>query len=579
MGEPAASWRRLVARVFPGISGDLKPWGRRNVVAGITVLVYLVPQVMAYSTVAGVAPIVGLWACLPALVIYAILGTSRLLSLGPESSVALMSAAVVAPLVVTNPDRYPALVAALALGVGVVCVLASALRLGFIADLFSRPVLVGYMTGIALLMIEGQLDRLFGIQVEYESVVGHIWQVMGSLGEADIANVVLSACILALLFGLRWLWPKLPGPLIAMVVAAGFAAVLAALGLPVPLVGDVPAGLPMPSLPNLTGPEWQLIVVGALGVSLVAFTDVALTGRAFREPDDPPIQAGVELRALGVANLGAGVLSGMPVSSSGSRTSVARSSRATSQGYSLVVAVGLIAVLLFAGPVLAVLPQAGLAALVVHAAVLLIDRTEYLRLWQFRRTEFLLATLTVVGVLVAGVLYGVLIAISVSVLELLTRVARPHSSALGLVPEVPGMHDVDDFPDAVEVPGLLVFRYDSPLFFANADNFLHSAMKLAKEREPSLDWFALNCEAIIEVDATATQTLQRLQQDLKLQSVRLVLVRAKRELIEDLEPTGLIKDIGTDHIYPTLPTLVSAFKARPLTDGEGPRDQDESESR
>lgn len=557
--RPAGRW---VSSLFPGLSTPLRPWNHRNLIAGVTVLVYLVPQVMAYATVAGVPPVTGLWACLPALVVYALMGTSRLLSMGPESSVALMSAAVVAPLVAANPEQYPVLVAGLALAVGAVCLVAGLARLGFIANLLSRPVLVGYMTGIAVLMIEGQLEKLLGNDTSADSVPEHFWQAAVGLGGANPVIVGLSIGILFLLFALQRRYPRLPGPLIAMVVAAVVASALNAMGLEVPVVGDVPRGLPPVSFPALAPEQWEAITLGAVGVSIVAFADLTLTGRAFREPDDPPIQVNAELRALGVANLGAGVLSGMPASSSGSRTAVAQSSNARSQGYSLVVAVGLVAVLLFAGPALSVLPQAGLAALVVYAALRLIDVSEYRMLWRFRRSEFLLAILTVAGVLIAGVLYGVVIAVALSALDMLARVARPHGAALGLVPDLPGMHDIGDFATAEEIDGLLIYRFDSPLFFANAETFLQEARLLVDEREPGLQWFALNCEAIVEVDTTGVDALQRLHRTLAEHDVRFVLVRAKRELIEDLRPTGLIDVFGDEYIFPTLPTLVDAFLSR-----------------
>ncbi len=293
----------------------------------------------------------------------------------------------------------------------------------------------------------------------------------------------------------------------------------------------------------------------------MAFTDTTLTARAFRERGDPELKPTVELRALAVANAGAGLLQGMAVSSSGSRTALAKAGGATSQSYSLVAAGGLVLVLLVGGPLLQGLPRAALAGLVVYAALKLFDIAELRRLWSFRRMEFALAGFTFLGVLVLGVLYGVLAAVAVSVLEMLARVARPQATALAFVPGLAGMHDIDDFPDAHEEPGLLVYRYGSPLFFANAEDFRRRALLLAGERQPGLRWLALNCEAISEIDSTAVDALEELRLDLEDQGVRMVLVRAKGELIHDLEPTGLVERIGPQHVYPTLPTLVEAYRA------------------
>ena len=558
--------RRAATRPWlPFLSTPLKLGSRGNIVAGVTVLVYLVPQVMAYGTVAGVSPTVALWACIPALLVYALLGTSRLLSLGPESSVALMTAAVIAPIAAGNPDSYPALVAGLTLLTGVFCLVAGLAQLGFVADLLSRPVLLGYMAGIALLMIEGQLDRFLGISTDADSPVEHIWQGLSRLGGIDGWVLVISLTTLAALFALaRWA-PKWPGTLIAVVAASALTAIINAAGGDIPLVGTIPDGLPGFSWPG--NDQWAALAIGALGLSFVAATDVTLTGRAFRHSKDPPVLPNTELRALGVANIGSGLFHGMPVSSSGSRTAIAEASGARTQGYSLITLAGLVLILLFAGPVLSVLPQAALAALVVYAGIRLIDLLGLRQLWRFRKSEFVLALTTTIGVILLGVLYGVLIAIALSIADLLIRVARPHATALGLVPDLPGMHDVDDYPQAQEVPGLLILRYDSPLFFANAGNFLDVAHELLDER-PDTHWFALNCEAIIEVDATALDTLKQLERELHEDDIRLVLVRAKRELLEQLAPTGLLDSIGAEHNYPTLPTLVKAYRSREDASGD-----------
>lgn len=547
-------------RLFPGWNRELAPWTRGNLIAGLTVTAYLVPQVMAYATVAGLPAIVGLWASLPALVIYAVMGSSRVLSLGPESSVALMTAAVIAPLVAGDPARYAALAAGLAAVVGLIGLVGSLLRVAFISDLLSRPVLVGYMTGIGILMIDGQLDSFLGIDTEGDTLFSHLSEVVSALPTANPAVVGLAVAVLVLLIVLARSFPRLPGPLIAVVVAAILAAALIAWGVAIPLVGTVPQGLPAPALPALPDQDLELFALAAAGVVLVGFTDTVLTGRAFRQRHED-LDTTTELRSMSVANIATGFLQGMPVSSSGSRTALARTSGATSQGYSLVTAVGLLLVLLVAAPALSTLPRAGLAALVIFAALQLIDVGEFRALWRFSRTEFTLAVVTCVAVLVVGILNGVLVAVALSVLAMLARVARPQAAALGFVRGVPGMHDINDFDDVAEVEGLLVFRYDSPLFFANAHDFTTEAMRMATDREPGLDWFALNCEAIITIDSTAATALTSLIGDLTEAGVTFCLVRAKRELLDQLDDAGMLARIGEEHVYPTLPTLVEAFRA------------------
>jgi MFS superfamily sulfate permease-like transporter len=250
----------------------------------------------------------------------------------------------------------------------------------------------------------------------------------------------------------------------------------------------------------------------------------------------------------------------MPVSSSGSRTALALASGARSQGYSLVVAVAVVMVLMFAGPLLSAAPRAGLAALVIYAAVHLIDVAAFRSLWRFNKVEFGVAVVTGVGVLVVGILFGVLIAVGLSVLAMAARVARPHAAALGYVPGLAGMHDVHDFDEVREVPGLLIYRYDSPVFFANSENFIQQANELIAQRQPGLRWMALNCEAIVDIDSTAAEALRRLIAEVEGQGVQFCLVRAKRELIEQLQAAGLADLIGMDRMYPTLPSLVEAFR-------------------
>lgn len=548
-----------IARWLPGLATDLAPWRRANIIAGLTVTAYLVPQVMAYATVAGLPTIVGLWSAVPALVIYAFFGSSRVLSMGPESSVALMTAAVIAPLAASQPDQYAGLAATLALAVGVIGLLAGLVRLSFVADLLSRPVLVGYMAGIGVLMIDGQLDNFLGVSTDAEELRPHLGQVAAALPTADWAVVLLAAGVLVLLFVLPRINPRIPEPLIAVVVAAAAAGALAAVGVAIPLVGDVPQGLPTPAVPAMPA-DLQLLLIGAAGVTLVGFTDTVLTGRAFRRHHDAEVDPQSELRAMSLSNVAAGLFQGMTVSSSGSRTALARSSHAQSQGYSLVAAAGVVVVLVFAAPALSVLPKAGLAALVIYAALKLIEVREFRSLWSFNRIEFALALITTIAVLGVGILYGVLVAVGLSVLAMLARVARPHAAALGFVRGLAGMHDIQDFDDAAEVPGLLVFRYDSPLFFANAEDFKKEALHLVAEREPELRWFALNCEAITSVDSTAAAALTSLIGDLKEVDITVCLVRAKRELIVELARAGVLALIGDDHVYPTLPTLVQAFR-------------------
>ncbi|MFD0134080.1 SulP family inorganic anion transporter [Streptomyces sp. NPDC003328] len=553
------------AFLMPGLrtpSAHRRDWFRGDLVAGLTVAAYLVPQVMAYAGVAGLPPVTGLWAILPALALYALFGCSRLLSVGPESTTALMTATVVGPLAKGDPGHYVSLAAALAVTVGLLCLVARTVRLGFLADLLSRPVLVGYLAGVALIMAVDQLPRLTGVRTSRTEFFPQIWSFLGDLTRARPATVMLSIAVLAFLFVLARFFPALPGPLLAVALATAAVVVLDLDGRNgVAVIGPVPSGLPDVALPDLDA--LPHLMLPAIGVLLVAYTDFILTSRAFADRTDKStaLDANQEFLALGTANLGAGLVNGFPVSSSASRTALAASAGARSQAYSLLAGAVVLAVLLFLSPLLTRMPSAALGALVIYAAGRMVDVPGFCRLASFRRRELFLALGCLVGVLVLDILYGVLVAVGLSVAELLTRVARPHDAIEGLVPGMAGMHDVDDYPQARTIPGLVVYRYDSPLFFANAEDFRRRALAAVTEQTDPVRWFVLNTEANVEVDITALDAVDDLRQDLTDRGIVFALARVKQDLLDQLQAYGLADSVGPDRIFPTLPTAVDAYQA------------------
>jgi high affinity sulfate transporter 1 len=528
------------------------------VLAGVTVAAYLVPQVMAYAQVAGLDPVVGLWAALPPLAIYALLGSSRQLSVGPESTMALMTATVVAPRAAGDPGRYAVLAAALAIVVGVLAVLAWAMRLGFVADLLSHPILVGYLAGVAVIMIIGQLGKVTGVPVVGEGAWEELRSFVSSLDDFEPATFVLAAATLVFLFAVQWRLPHLPGPLLAVLLATVAAVVLDLESKGVAVVGPIPAGLPSPQLPPVG--EYAGLLLPAVGVLLVGYTDNVLTARAFAERGGYRIDANQELLALGASNIGTGTLQGFPVSSSGSRTAVGDATRSRSQLYSLVALACVLLVLLFLRPVLADFPIPALGAIVIYAATRLLDIAGFRRLAAFRRSELMLAVAALVGVLVFDILYGILVAIGLSVADLLRRVARPHDAVQGRVPGLAGMHDVDDYPGAQLIPGLVVYRYDSPLFFANAEDFHRRALAAVSEQATPVRWFVLNVEANVEVDITGLDAVEALRRDLTDRGIVFALARVKQDLLDDLRAYGLVDSIGEGFLFPTLPTAVAAYE-------------------
>ncbi len=534
---------------------------RPDTFAGLGVAAYLVPQVMAYATVAGLDPVTGLWACILPLIAYAFIGTSRLLSVGPESTTAIMTAAALAPLAAGNAVTYATMAAFTAVLVGGICLIGGLLRLGIVASLLSRPVLIGYLAGVAVIMISGQLGKLFGVSVAGGTPLTEIWSAIGQLGNANTATAAIGLSVIVVLFLGSSRWPRIPWPLMAVLAATLVTGLFDLEQYGVTVVGTVPQGLPALSIPADVAPFLDLLGP-ALGIAVVAFTDNVLTARAFAEQGEE-IDADAELRALGVANIGAGITSGFPVSSSGSRTALARVSMARTPAYSLITVAAVLCVLLFAAPLLASFPMAALGGLVVFAAFKIVDRQEFRWLWDFRRSEFWLAIAAFVAVLALDLLVGVGFAILLSAVAMLARVARPHAAVLGHVPGMAGMHDIGEYPAATQVRGLLVFRYDSPLFFANAEDF-RSRVLAAVDHQLALGSgvrrVLLNCEAIVDADSTAVEAMAALVRELKRRGIQVSLARVHVELAELLERAGILALIGPHNVYPTLPTAVAGFR-------------------
>ncbi|MDJ0706883.1 MAG: solute carrier family 26 protein [Leptolyngbyaceae cyanobacterium MO_188.B28] len=539
-----------------------RSWVRGDVLAGLTVAAYLIPQCMAYGELAGVKPVAGLWAILPAMVIYALLGSSPQLSVGPESTTAVMTAAAIAPLAAQDGSDYAILASLLALIVGVVYILGYLTRLGFLANLLSKPILIGYMAGVAVIMIAGQLGKVSGISLEAETVLGEVREFITRLGQVHGPTLVVSILVLIFLFTLQARFPKAPGPLLAVLLATLAVKALALDQAGVAVVGDIPAGLPQLSLPQLPPAQILPLIAAAIGIAVVGYSDNVLTARAFAARNNYKIDANQELLALGASNFGAGLMQGFPISSSGSRTVIGNALGSKTQLFSLVAMATVILVLLFLRPVLSSFPDAALGALVIYAATRLIEISEFIRLQRFRNTEFALAIVTTIGVLATDLLVGIAIAVGLSVIELFARVAYPYDAVLGEVPGLAGWHDIADWEGATTLPGLVVYRYDAPICFANAEHFKQRAMAAIEAETAPVEWFVLNTEAIAEIDITAADMLEELHQELNAKGITFAMARVKQDLYAQLKRTKLLEIIGAEYIYPTLQTAIDAFKSR-----------------
>ncbi|MFD7155603.1 SulP family inorganic anion transporter [Kribbella sp. NPDC059898] len=514
------------------------------------------------ATVAGLPPVTGLWASIGPLAVYLLFGSSRQLSVGPESTTALMTAATLGPIAAGDPARYGALAAALAVMVGVLAVLGRLARLGIFADLLSKPVLVGYMAGIAVLMIASQLGAVTGVAVTGEGFVPNVRSFVALADHLHWPTTLLAAAVLVLLLVVGRLLPRAPGPLIAVLLATATVALFSLRDDGIRVVGQIPRGLPIPGFDRVQASDLTRLALPALGVLLVGFSDNVLTARAFASRTGRTVDANQELAALGATNLASAVLHGFPVSCSGSRTVIGDSLGSRSQLYSAVCLVGVVLTLVVAGPALTGFPTAALGAIVVYAALRLVDVAEFRRIARFRYSELVLAVLTTVAVLGLGVLYGVLAAVALSVIDLMRKLAHPHDGILGYVPDVDGMHDIDDYPDARPVPGLVVYRYDAPLCFANAEDFRRRALESLSSATDRTEWFLLNAEANVELDVSGADALEQLRAELDRRGIVFAMARVKQDLRDQLTAAGLVERIGADRIFLTLPTAVEEYRRR-----------------
>jgi high affinity sulfate transporter 1 len=553
--------------LLPGLQRLLSyqpSWLQGDLLAGITVAAYLIPQCMAYGELAGVKPIVGLWAILPPMIIYTLLGSSSQLSVGPESPTAVMTAVAVSPIVTQGGGDYASLASLLAVIVGIICIIGYFARLGFLADLLSKPILVGYMAGVAVLMIAGQLGKISRVKIDSEQVFGQIIEFLSNIDRIHLPTFILALCILVFLLVIQRRFPNAPAPLLAVLLATAIVSIFDLEQEGIAIIGEIPAGLPHFTLPSFSLKHLVYLTTAAIGIAIVGYSDTVLTSRAFAARNRYKIDANQELLALGASNLGTGLMQGFPVSSSGSRTAIADSLGNKTQLFSLTALVVVILVLLFLRPLLALFPEAALGAIVIYAAIRLIEIPEFIRLGHFKRSEFSLALITLIGVLATDILVGVGVAVGLSVIDLFARIARPHDAVLGEVPNLPGFHDIDDWENATTIPGLVIYRYDAPLCFANSENFKQRAMKAIESEIAPVEWFILNTEAIVEIDITAADVLEELRGELVSLNITFGMAKVKQDLYVQLKKAGLVETIGPQRIYPTLHTAINGFHSRHL---------------
>lgn len=418
------------------------------------------------------------------------------------------------------------------------------------------------MAGVAIIMMAGQLGKISGLKIESEQVFGQFFEFFSHLQQIHWPTFILALAILIFLLGIQRRFPNAPGPLLAVLLATATVSILNLESRGIAVIGEIPAGLPSFLLPRVSPQYVVYLTTAAIGIAIVGYSDNVLTARAFATRNRYKIDANQELLALGVSNLGTGLMQGFPVSSSGSRTAIGDSLGSKTQVFSLISFLVVILVLLFLRPLLVLFPKAALGAIVIYAAIRLIEIPEFIRLQHFKRSEFSLALITMTGVLATDILVGVGVAVGLSVIDLLARIARPHDAVLGEIPNLQGLHDIEDWAGATTIPGLVIYRYDAPLCFANAENFKRRAIQAIESEIAPVEWFILNTEAIVEIDITAADILEELRRELASRKITFALARVKQDLYLQLKKAGLVDTIGSHRIYPTLHTAIEGFQSQ-----------------
>jgi high affinity sulfate transporter 1 len=545
-----------------------RSWLRSDLVAGAVLAAILVPQGMAYAELAGLPAVTGLYTTVACLVGYALFGPSRVLVLGPDSSISPLILAAITPLLAGgDPATAIALAGMLAVFVGLTEIGLGLGKLGFVADLLSKEVQVGYMNGLAVTIIVGQLPKLFGFSTHADSFLKEVRVFFEGLDQTDATTLVVGCAVLAVLLVLPRITTRVPAVLVAVVGATVVSAVFGLSDSGVSTVGALPQGVPSPSIPWTHADDVGPLLIAAVGITLVSLTDTIATATSFAARRGDEVEPNQEMIGIGAANIAAGLFQGFAISTSGSRTAVAEQSGARSQLTGLVGA-GLVAVLLlFLNSLLADLPQTALAAVVIVAALSLADVQLLRRYYRVRRSAFAVSLVASAGVILLGVLQGIVVAVTLAILLFFRRNWWPHGAILGRISGEAGWHDIDKHPDAGQVPGVVVYRWEAPLFFANAGSFREQIRKIVREHRPR--WVVLQCEAVTDVDVTAAEMLEQLDIELNDAGTHMAFAEMRSRLQDLTLRYGLLDTLDRDHFYPTLEAALEAIAAEERATGEG----------
>jgi high affinity sulfate transporter 1 len=538
-------------------------WLRSDLVAGVSVAAVALPTAIAYSALVGVPPVNGLYASILPLVAYAFLGSSRQLIMAPDAATCSIVAATVLPLAGDDAARYLSLTVALAIITGVFCIAAGLARLGFLTNFLSRPILTGYLNGIALSIISGQLGRLFGISIPSAGFGRLMFRFFSRLGQTHLPTLAIGVGLFVLLRVLKSFGPKVPAPLVAVVAAIVAARVFHLDARGVALVGAIPPGLPPIAMPSVHASDVVPLTLGAAGLALISFNSAMVTARSFAVKNHYELDANREFVALGVADIGAGLLQGFAVSGADSRTAVNDSVGGKTQVTGLVTAAVIVLVLLFFTGPLSALPIAALAAILINSALGLFDVESLVRLWKVNRAECWLAIITLLGVITVGVLPGVVVAVGVALVRVLAAASHPNDGVLGRMRGSDAFFTVANHPGLETFPGLVIYRFDAALLFFNADYFKARVRAVVADATPAPHALVIDAETMALVDTTGTAVLAELADELGHRGVVLAIAAAKTRVRNILQRAGLEQQIGAGRLYQTVGGAVDALAERP----------------
>ncbi|PZO40589.1 MAG: sodium-independent anion transporter [Pseudanabaena frigida] len=562
---PLAARPHGLARWIPLISvlrNYKLSWLTQDIGAGLVLTAILIPSGMGYAEAAGLPSIYGLYATIVPLIAYAVFGPSRILVVGPDSALIPLISATVLPLANGDPLRAIAIAGMLSILSGGMCILAGLAKLGFVTELLSKPIRYGYLNGIALTVLIGQLPKIFGFSVSGNTIWEELMGFFNGLnhGKTNGTALAVGLSCLMVIFVLKRLAPKISGVLIAVVGAtavSSFYDLSHQMGISV--IGAVPQGLPNFQIPSIAPIEFQTLFSSALAIALVSFADLSVLSRTFAIRGGYKVDRNQELIALGIANIAAGLFQGFSVSSSASRTPVAEAAGSKTQITGVIGAICIALVLYFAPMLLQNLPQAALSAVVISAGIAIFEISGTLRLYKLRRFEFALSIACFSGVVLFGVIQGIFGAVGLALLAFIWSAWRPHYAVLGRVDRIKGYHDVSRHPEAKRIPGLVIFRWDAPLFFANAETFCERVMQSVVAAPTSTNWVLVAAEPVTDIDITAADAIAELDKTLCQAGINLCFAEMKGPAKDRLKQYGIFTKLGSDSFFPTIGQAVDAY--------------------